>query len=422
MKKCGLYTRVSTKIQAEAKEGSLKIQRQRLEAFVKSRSVTEKWKIYKIYEEVQSGKDIKRPILQILLEDIRSKKINIVICTKIDRISRSLFDFYHLYRVFKEHNVDFICLDDYFDTSTPIGRMALKMILVFAELEREQTSERTRNCMYQRALKGLWNGGFILGYDLDPENKGYLRINEKESTIVKTIFETYLVTNSFRETSQLLNEKGYTTKSYMSKKGIFHKGNKFRPQILSSILTNYTYIGRLGVNKENKFKKQNELAEEKRYKIVEGKQSSIIDEELFYIVQERIRQNRRKLPPHNPIQQYEYLFREIIKCGYCGFPLKKKWAGGNGGYYFYYACICFKHYISADELEMQLTKALKDFTQSQKDYSKVSIQLGQIKPNLIEKFIHKFQRAHLYNYKVKILRKFISRIDYYEDKIEIFLR
>lgn len=420
MKKCGLYVRVSTKIQAETTEGSLKIQRQRLEAFIRSKN--EKWQIYKIYEETQSGKDIKRPVLQTLLEDIKNKKINAVLCTKIDRISRSLLDFYYLYQTFKEHNVDFICLDDYFDTSSPIGRMALKMILVFAELEREQTSERTRKCMYQRALKGLWNGGHVLGYDPDNENKGYLKINDKESAVVRTIFETYLETNSFRKTCSFLNEKGYTTKTYMSRKEVFHKGYKFKPQILSSILTNYIYIGKLEVNKRNKSKDQERIGEEEKYKIIEGKQKPIIDEALFYSVQEKIEQNRRKLPPHNPIDQYEYLFREIINCGYCGFPLKKKWAGGNSGYYFYYSCICFKHYIPAMELETQLIKALRNFIQSQKSYSNVSIKLGQIKPCLLEKFIRKFQRAHLHNYKVKILKNFITRIDYYQNTIEILLK
>ena len=421
MRRCGLYVRVSTKIQAETIEGSLKIQRQRLEAFVRSRNGNEKWKVHKIYEEIQSGKDIQRPVLQALLKDIKEKKINIILCTKIDRISRSLLDFYYLYQVFKEHKIDFICLDDSFDTSSPIGRMALKMILVFAELEREQTSERTRKCMHQRALKGLWNGGYVLGYDLDRENKGYLKINEKESATVRTAFEIYLKTNSFRKTCKFLNEKGYTTKSYTSEKGILHKGKNFKAQILSSVLKNYIYIGKLEVNKTNKFAAQDGIGEEEKYRIVDGQQKPILDEALFYAVQERIEQNRRKFPLHDSIEQYEYLFRGFINCGYCGFPLKK-WAGGNGGYYFYYSCICLKHYIPAVDLESQLIKALRDFIQSQKAHSGVSVRLGQIKLNLLEKFMRKFKRAHFYSYRVKILKSFIARIDYHEDNIEISLK
>jgi len=148
MKKCGLYLRVSTEEQAAVKEGSLKTQRIRLQALVKSKSTAkEKWKIVQIYtEEGYSGKNMKRPQLQILIDDIHNRKINMVLCTRIDRITRSLLDFYSLFHMFQENKTDFICLDDYFDTSTPIGRMALKMILVFAELEREQISDRTKKC------------------------------------------------------------------------------------------------------------------------------------------------------------------------------------------------------------------------------------------------------------------------------------
>ncbi|MCK4789905.1 MAG: recombinase family protein [Desulfobacteraceae bacterium] len=422
MKRCGLYTRVSTKIQAETKEGSLKVQRQRLEAFVNSRNADEEWKVYKIYEETQSGKNMERALLQTLLEDIRNKKIGVVLCTKIDRISRSLLDFYYLYKAFEENGVDFICLDDSFDTSTPIGRMALKMILVFAELEREQTSERTKKCMHQRALKGLWNGGHILGYDLDSENKGYLKVNEQEGILIKTIFESYLRTNSLRKTCKLLNDKGCTTKSFVSRKGLLHAGIKFRSQFLSSLLANYIYIGKLEVNKRNKCKKQEDLPEEKRYRIVEGKQKPILDEKLFYSVQERIHQNKRKPPPHKPVGQYEYLFRRMINCGQCGFPLMKKWAGGNGGYYFYYSCICFKHYIPAQKIETRIIQALKDFMQCRKQHSNISIELGQLNLNIIEKFMHKLQRAHLHNHRVNILQRMVNRINYYEDKIEVLMR
>ena len=147
MKSCGLYLRVSTEDQATMKEGSLKIQRTRLESFVKSKNTSaEKWRVSKVYcEEGVSGKNMHRPQLQALLDDLRDKKINVILCTKIDRITRSLLDFYYLCKVFKCYSADFICLDDSFDTSTAIGRMSLKMILIFAELEREQIGEMSSN-------------------------------------------------------------------------------------------------------------------------------------------------------------------------------------------------------------------------------------------------------------------------------------
>ena len=49
---------------------------------------------------------------------------------------------------------------------TAIGEAMLKIILVFAELERNMTSERVTATMISRANSGLWNGGRIpFGYD-----------------------------------------------------------------------------------------------------------------------------------------------------------------------------------------------------------------------------------------------------------------
>lgn len=67
-----------------------------------------------------------------------------------------------------------------FDTSSPVGRAMLKLVLVFAELEREQTADRTKAAMAARAERGLWNGGSPpLGYD--SLGNGHLRINEEEA-------------------------------------------------------------------------------------------------------------------------------------------------------------------------------------------------------------------------------------------------
>ena len=96
--KVAIYCRVSTEEQAAVKEGSLKAQRIRIESLVKSKSTTEeKWKVVRIYtEEGYSGKDLNRPQMQILLNDLQQSKINVVMCTRIDRITRSLLDFYSL--------------------------------------------------------------------------------------------------------------------------------------------------------------------------------------------------------------------------------------------------------------------------------------------------------------------------------------
>ena len=96
--KCGLYARVSTELQANKRNSSIDPQVDQLKSFNNYKSTSDKnWKIVKVYKEKgKSGKNTDRPELQALFSDIKSGKINTVICTKIDRISRSLLDFYKM--------------------------------------------------------------------------------------------------------------------------------------------------------------------------------------------------------------------------------------------------------------------------------------------------------------------------------------
>jgi len=129
-KLCGLYVRVSTERQSELKDGSLDTQTDRLKQYIGFREKSPvdeakliKWKITEVYrEEGKSGKNTERPALQKLLSDVKAGLINTVLCTKIDRITRSLIDFYKLNEIFTQHNVDFISLEESFDTSTPMGK------------------------------------------------------------------------------------------------------------------------------------------------------------------------------------------------------------------------------------------------------------------------------------------------------------
>jgi len=119
-----------------------------------------------------------------MMRHIEQGKIDAVLCTKIDRVSRSLINFYQFHKFLEENETIFISINEQWDTSTAMGRFALSISLATAELERERTSERTREKMQWRAEKGLSNGGQILGYDVDPDEKGVLKPNEVERELV----------------------------------------------------------------------------------------------------------------------------------------------------------------------------------------------------------------------------------------------
>ncbi len=352
-KVCGLYLRVSTERQAQIKEGSLDTQLGILKKHteMKSSQGNEEWVVAEIYrEEGKSGKNIDRSEYQRLLQDIKKGKINVLLCTKIDRVSRSLMDFYRLHELLEKHNVDFVSLNENWDTSTPMGRFGLKLTLAVAELEREQTSHRTQEKMQWRAEQGLWNGGQVLGYDIDPENKGILKINPAEARIVREIFETYLKLRSFRRTARAINEEGHRSKAYRSRRGHVHGNRKFTKSGLTHTLTNPVYIGKVTHHG----------------KVYSAKHQPIIDDALWKTVNEHIAANRVVRAKPREQKSHCFLLEGLVRCGQCGAFMTPSYSSGRSQVYFYYACTgtnngadeCKMRRVRADALENLITERL----------------------------------------------------------------
>lgn|SRR3989338_1511506 len=93
-------------------------------------------------DEGISGKNTDRPSLQKLLLDITKKKIDLVIFTKLDRLSRSLQDLLNTVNIFKNNSVDFIVVEQSIDTSTAQGKLMFQILGAFSEFERTIIRER----------------------------------------------------------------------------------------------------------------------------------------------------------------------------------------------------------------------------------------------------------------------------------------
>ena len=144
-----------------------------------------------------SGKNTKRPDFERLLRDIKADKVRKLYVYRLDRFSRSVADFGRLWEILQEHNVEFVSVSENFDTSSPMGRAMLHIIMVFAQLEREMTAERVRDNYYRRASLGSWPGGpapygFSIGRLQAPDGRSVptLTVNEN-ADIVLRIFEDY---------------------------------------------------------------------------------------------------------------------------------------------------------------------------------------------------------------------------------------
>jgi DNA invertase Pin-like site-specific DNA recombinase len=173
--RCAIYTRKSSEHGLEQDYNSLDAQREGAEAYIKSQA-HEGWRLVKAHYDDGgiSGGTLERPALQTLLADIRSRKIDVVVVYKVDRLTRSLADFAKLVELFEAHGVSFVAVTQQFNTTTSMGRLTLNVLLSFAQFERELAGERIRDKFAASRRKGMWMGGTIpLGYGLGQRTSGW---------------------------------------------------------------------------------------------------------------------------------------------------------------------------------------------------------------------------------------------------------
>lgn len=199
-----IYTR-----QSVDKKDSISIESQI--DFCKRECVDEDYKVYS--DKGYSGSNTNRPDFENLIRDIERGLIKKVIVYRLDRISRSLLDFSQIIEYFNKFGVEFVSCTEKFDTSTPIGRAMLSIIMVFAQLERETIQMRIRDNYYARGKKGFYMGGRApFGFnkiDIVTDGKKTCTFEENPIQIetLKYMFEEYAyTTQSLGQISSKLND------------------------------------------------------------------------------------------------------------------------------------------------------------------------------------------------------------------------
>ena len=240
--RCAIYTRVSTDHGLEQDFNSLDAQHDAAQAYVRSQAHAG-WTLSRSrYDDGgYSGGSTERPALQRLLADIRTRKVDVIVVYKVDRLTRSLADFAKLVELFDGHGVSFVSVTQQFNTTTSMGRLTLNVLLSFAQFEREVTSERIRDKIAASKRKGLWVGGIApLGYQTKDRK---IVVVEEEAERVRTIFRRYLKLGSLNLLMADLRERGIVTKVRSLKTGCTVGGIPFTRGPLAHFLRNRFYIG-----------------------------------------------------------------------------------------------------------------------------------------------------------------------------------
>ena len=292
---CAIYTRKSTEHGLEMEFNSLQNQEEACKAYILSQAFNG-WEYYKTFEDGGiSGGTMERPGLQALLEEIRARNVQVVVVYKMDRLSRSIFDFHKMMQEFAKYECNFVSITQSFDTSNSMGKLTLNMLLSFAQFEREVSAERVHDKIAASKAKGLWmEGNLPLGYDL---NDRHLVINEPEAEIVRQVFQKYLELQNMFGVAEWLNKQGIHTKKWVTKHSQRTRGGEpFKKNTVQRMLTNPVYLGKITHYAQNK--------------IYNGVHKPIVSRELWEQVQQVI---RRRF--HDPNAFCHYKFHKTVLAG-----------------------------------------------------------------------------------------------------------
>lgn len=338
MKKCAIYSRVSTSMQAEVEYNSCEAQRDKILSYVKSQEDLELFKEYS--DPGFTGSDMDRPGLTELLRDISEKRVDMVLTYKIDRLTRSSKDFYTLIEFFEKYGVSYVSVSERFDTSSASGRLLRNIMLTFAQFEREMTAERTKDKMLQRAEKGLWNGGYTpVGYRRE---NGKLLVDKKAAKVVRGIFETFVLSGSLKTAVDFVKEsqvKSSITNNLLTITGVAH------------ILRSPVYIGKMQWGK----------------KIYDGLHEPIISKELYEKAQTLTKEKVIKKRLYK-----DFLLTGLVKCSECGSSMTNTYTNKKEKRYYYYKCykvmregrtVCSTKEVNAEKLEQFLIENLSRISQ-----------------------------------------------------------
>jgi DNA invertase Pin-like site-specific DNA recombinase len=273
--RCAIYTRVSTEHGLEQEFNSLDAQREASEAYIKSQA-HEGWRLLpgRYDDGGFSGGSLERPAVKLLLDEVRARKVDVIVVYKVDRLTRSLADFAKLVELFDEHGVSFVSVTQAFNTTTSMGRLTLNVLLSFAQFEREVTGERIRDKIAASKQKGIWMGGTVpLGYRVESRK---LLIVEEEAETVRLIFSRYLELGSLPALQNDLRERGLITRRRPLSSGKIRGGVPFTTGPLHQLLTNRIYLGEIN----------------HRNRSWPGEHLPIVERELFDAAQDKLAANR----------------------------------------------------------------------------------------------------------------------------------
>jgi site-specific DNA recombinase len=299
-------------------------------------------------EEGESAKTANRTEFQKALAFCAAKKpkVDFFIVHKLDRFARSQEDHAVTQAFLKKHGTRLRSVTEQID-ETPVGKAMEGMLSVFAEFDNNVRASRSKSGMVERLKQGVWVWAAPIGYKRLTQG-GNLVADEERAPYVRLAFEEWAKgTYSLRSLSDFLYERGFRT----------HKNGKLRSQQIHNLLHNPLYVGIMRMG-DIEF---------------QGSFSSIVDEELYFKCQSRI---RRKFSPSNPVSiNPHFPLRRFAVCTECKTGLTGSFSTGRKKvrypYYHHHKQNCpLATSLSKVVVEQSFTELLEEVSPKHKGYEK----------------------------------------------------
>jgi site-specific DNA recombinase len=335
----GKYVRRST--DDDHQPYSIDAQDTRLDAYIASQPG---WHLAARFADDASGATTTRPGLQQALAAARAGLIDVLLVYRVDRLSRSLRDTVTLLDDLDAAGVVFRSATEPFDTATPMGRMLVQMLGMFAQFERDTIIDRVIAGMERKAAQGKWKGGRRpYGYTVD-KTTATLIPDPGEAAVIALIYDLYVQERlGGKNIAALLNQRGHRTTT----------GGIWSGHQVIRVLANRVYLGELTF----------------RGATITGTHQPLIPAELFGQAAALLTA-RAQSPAHRAATGSDYLLTGRLRCPDCGKAMIGTRATGRTRTYRYYTCFtrgryntaaCHAARIDADAADTAILHALAGF-------------------------------------------------------------
>jgi len=351
--------------------------------FCKHEAREQKFKVYA--DKGYSGKNTNRPAFEEMMQAIEQGEITKVVVYRLDRISRSIVDFADFINTLEKLKASFVSATEKFDTSAPMGRAMLYIVVVFAQLERETIAERVKDNYYERVKKGGIGGGPApYGFCIVRKQIGNVMMSTYEKTeemeVVKKIFEIYEKPGtSLADIQRYLSENEIKTTS----------GKSWDNSKLSTVLKSPSYVksdlailnfykarGAIITSNPEEFNGKNacllvgkresntrKYSDVTNHVLAVSAHEGIIPSDTFLYIQSKLSQNKQIKNLHKGKHTW---LTGFVKCGYCGYAFSVRLSdtvNGTTAYFYdsgrYLHKICsIKQTHRVADIEKYVEKAL----------------------------------------------------------------